>query len=433
MKNHDGTHLSLDERRIILKGIEEGAGKKEIAGTIGKDPTTVAKEIRKHRVLSQKCSLPLECAAYKACKLGRKCRAGCPRYAKFKCTRRDRTPGACNGCEKSRSCRFDHYKYEPETAHNEYRLKLVESREGINSSEEEIRRIGGIIQPLIKKGMSPYAVLQLHPEIGVSEHTLYNYIEDGVFRNAGIDLIALDLRRQVKRKPMRKGATAYKKRENRLYLRGRGHTDYEAYMEANPFDSVVQMDTVYNNAVGPFMQTFKFMRYRFMVIIYRKGKTQDDMAGGIAMLEEILGRDLFDKEVSVLLTDRGSEFTDPERIEIRPDGTRRTRVFYCDPMASHQKGSLENNHELIRYVCPKETDLEELGLTCQKAANEIVSHIASYPLEILGGKSPWEYIEFMSPGLAQRLKEHGFRKIEPADKVELKPTLLKPFKNKKNG
>ena len=48
---HDNTHLTLDERKIIQTGIENGSTKKTIADTIGKDPTTIAKEIRKHRQL----------------------------------------------------------------------------------------------------------------------------------------------------------------------------------------------------------------------------------------------------------------------------------------------------------------------------------------------------------------------------------------------
>ena len=113
-----------------------------------------------------------------------------------------------------------------------------------------------------------------------------------------------------------------------------------------------------------------------------------------------------------------------DAIEVRPDGTRRTQLFYCDPMSSHQKGSLENNHEEIRYICPKETDLYALGLTDQSKANLISSHINSFPKENLKGKSPFRYLEFMNPKLANRFREFGIIEIEP-DKVILRPYLLK--------
>ena len=314
----------------------------------------------------------------------------------------------------------------PETAHHEYQAELVTSREGINYTEEEVITAGKIIQPLVKQGLSPYAILQVHPEINMSEKTIYNFIESGVFKNAGIDLISLDLRRVVGRKQIiKKEKNVYKQRKERKYLTNRSYEDYVRFMEMNPNSSVVQMDTVYNDGSnGPFMQTFKFMRYSFMIIIYRSEKTAQAMHDGILLIESILGTDLFNAEVQVLLTDRGSEFTMADEIEKREDGTFRTRIFYCDPMRSSQKGSLENKHEEIRYICPKETDLSALGLSDQAAANLISSHINSFPKEKLNGKSPFSLLQFLNPAMAQKLIDFGITEIEP-DKVTLKPYLLK--------
>ena len=69
------------------------------------------------------------------------------------------------------------------------------------------------------------------------------------------------------------------------------------------------------------------------------------MVEGIDLLESILGEDLFKKEVGVIKTDRGTEFSDADGLEKDNDGSTRTHVFYCDPMQSCQKGSLENNHK----------------------------------------------------------------------------------------
>ena len=76
-------------------------------------------------------------------------------------------------------------------------------------------------------------------------------------------------------------------------------------------------------------------------------------------------------------------------------------------MASGQKGSLENNHKEIRYICPKENDLKDLGLNSQEKANLIVSHINSQSKEHLKGKSPLEVMEFMNPALYQKFKDFG--------------------------
>ena len=49
-------------------------------------------------------------------------------------------------------------------------------------------------------------------------------------------------------------------------------------------------------------------------------------------------------------TDRGSEFSDAEGLEKDNDGSMRTHVFYCDSMASCQKGSLENHKEVYADI-----------------------------------------------------------------------------------
>lgn len=51
--------LTLNERRIIQTGITNGSTKTAIANTIGKDKSTIGKEIKRHRILKHKCGMPL--------------------------------------------------------------------------------------------------------------------------------------------------------------------------------------------------------------------------------------------------------------------------------------------------------------------------------------------------------------------------------------
>ena len=101
----------------------------------------------------------------------------------------------------------------------------------------------------------------------------------------------------------------------------------------------------------------------------------------------------------------------------------RTHVFYCDPMQSCQKGSLENNHKEIRYICPKEAGLKELGFDSQEKANLMVSH--QFPAKgepkrkITAGDDG-----VLSPDLYKKFIEFGIKKIEN-DEIILKPYLLK--------
>ena len=420
--NNKNLHLTVQERIIIEKGIENGFTKAAIALTIGKDKSTVGKEIKKHRELVHKSSYKINCANMKNCSHNHIC-VNCADFKPFTCNRRDRSPGACSGCSKYTHCRYDKYRYKADFSHKKYREDLVDSRTGINMSYEEYKAMADIIVPLIKAGHSPYHIVTNHPELNISEKTLYNYIENGIFREFG--LLDINLRIKTKRKITKKASNKYKKREDKKYLNGRTYDDFINYTAENKNLSVVEMDTVYNNgSTCPFMQTFKFLDYSFMFIVYQEEKTAKSMVEGVDLLEKILGKDLFSEEVAIIKTDRGSEFCDAEGFEKEENESRRTRIFYCDPMASGQKGSLENNHKEIRYICPKENDLKDLGLNSQEKANLIVSHINSQSKEHLKGKSPLEVMEFMNPALYQKFKDFGIERINK-DNIVLKPYLLK--------
>lgn len=416
-------HLTLEERRIIANGIQNGSTKAAIAQVLGKDKSTIGKEIKEHRTLTHKSPLSLECTRYKHCSHGHNCSLNCIDYDPFICNRRDRSPGVCNGCSNYRHCRYDKYYYKPDEAHQDYKATLVDSRLGVNLTVQEAKSMGQIIKPLLDQGLSPYQILQSHPELGITEKTLYTYIENGIFSVSGIT--ALDLRRQVSRKISKSKKVAFKKREDRSFLKGRLYNDYLIYMEENENVKVVQMDTVYNDvSTGPFIQTFKFLNYGFLFGYYHEKKEAEKMVEGMNQLDDLLGRELFEEEVEVSLTDRGSEFVLAQLFELRDDGTRRTRLFYCDPMQSSQKGSLENNHIELRYILPKGTDLRELGLRSQEDLNVVLSHINSAPKEKLNGRSPIELMEFLHPSLMKKFNDFGITKID-RDKIILKPYLLK--------
>lgn len=425
------THLTSEERGIIEIGIKNGSTKTAIATLLGKDNSTIGKEIKLHRYLKHKSPFSLECTNYKKCQHGRQCTMECPDYDQFICKRRDRSPGACNGCKNYSHCRFDKYVYEAGHAQNEYETTLVDARSGYNITTQEAKELGEKLKPLLKQGLSPYAILQAHPDLGVSEKTIYNYLENGVFSGL-VDIGPLDLRRQVKRRMTRKTTKLYKKREDRRFLIGRTFKDYKAYKEEHPDAAVTQMDTVYNDVSnGPFIQTFKFVDVGVLFALRQEDKTAASMKSGVDRLEAVIGSELFRKHVHILLTDRGGEFTDADGIEVDADGLRRTRVFYCDPMQSGQKGTLENNHIELRYILPKGTDLNALGLVDQDALNLVLSHVKSIPIEKFGGKTPLDILEFMHPELFAKLVAFGIRKIPVKDLV-LKPYLLKNNVRKQN-
>ena len=124
------SHLTLEERRIILTGIVNGSTKTAIAKTIGKDKSTIGKEIKIHRALTHKCRMPLECNNFRKCAFGRQCTLDCPGLSPFRCPRRDR--------------------YCPEDAHRDYRAALVDSRGGVNLTSREAEAMAAVINPLFR-------------------------------------------------------------------------------------------------------------------------------------------------------------------------------------------------------------------------------------------------------------------------------------------
>ena len=76
-------------------------------------------------------------------------------------------------------------------------------------------------------------------ELGISQRTLYRYIDQGVLSVGNIDL-----RRKVAYKPRRKKKEISEGFLNQEFRKNRGYDDYLKYMEKNPDMPVIQMDTV---------------------------------------------------------------------------------------------------------------------------------------------------------------------------------------------
>ena len=124
------------------------------------------------------------------------------------------------------------------------------------------------------------------------------------------------------------------------------------------------------------MLTVFFTNSELMLAFLRDHNTARSVTEVINSLDTTLGRKLFQELFPVVLTDRGSEFTDPLAIECdMTTGELRTRIFFCDPQRSDQKGACEVTHEMIRRVLPKGTSFDHL---IQDDIDLMMSHINSY-------------------------------------------------------
>ena len=215
-----------------------------------------------------------------------------------------------------------------------------------------------------------------------------------------------------KRKDKRPEAKDTKARTNRTY------EDFQKYIEKHPELPIVEMDTVEGIKGGRVLLTFLFRNSRLMLAFLLYEKTQKEVLRVFNMLEYELGNELFEKTFPIILTDNGTEFGNPLSLEFNPEGIGRTRIFYCDPRASYQKGMIEKNHEFIRYVLPKGTPFEGL---LQTDINLMINHINSLGRASLNWFAPIDVAKFTID--KETLKKLNLQKV-PANEIQLNKKLL---------
>ena len=414
MSINDGKHLSLEDRMHIETNIIQGKRKYETANEIQKSQSSIGKEIRKYRQrrYSQIDDSPWMCKHFNECKI---CISKCQSFEEIPCFRRDRFVGACNNCPSIKTCKKAKYFYYAKVAQKKYEYTLKDSRIGVNLNTTELYELAHIICPLIKQGQSIYTILQNHREITQCAKTIYTYIEMGLFKDWGITNI--DLRRKVSRKITKK--KKLKKRAEPADYTGRKYEDYTEFVKSNPCSPTTEMDTVYNNQDGPYIQTFIFENTGLMIGLLKQHKTVEEMSESLNYFQDILSPEMYEKLFGLLLTDRGNEFSKPQSFEINcQTGEIRSKIFYCDAQMPSQKPHVENNHEFIRDIIPKKTSMKNLT---QEQLNLMFSHINSVPRKSLGGKTPYEAFEFFYG--KDTLDKLNIQKIEK-DKVTLQPYLL---------
>lgn len=157
-----------------------------------------------------------------------------------------------------------------------------------------------------------------------------------------------------------------------------------------------------------------------MIAFIREHNDAQSIIDIFNMLEDLLSLDIFKKLFVVILTDNGSEFSNPSAIEISPNSNEeRTKIFYCEPSRSDQKGSCEVNHEFIRRVLPQGTSFDNLN---QNDINLLMSHINSYKRKKLNDCSPLQMFSLIyGKTIANKL---GITEIQPND-INLSERLLK--------
>lgn len=414
-------HLTLNERETIEEMLKNNFNLTEIGKAIGKHRTTISKEILNHRFEKKSIQYGTtfaNCTNINNCQFAgcKSCNKSCKNFTERKCELLNKAPYVCNGCKKKSHCKFSKFYYRAKDADAEYKNFRTESRIGIRISQEEIYEINNIITPLIKdKHQSINHVFINHPDLlYFSKPTFYSYVNSNLFSFRNIDLT-----RKISYKP-RKDDKKRRTRTESIIRIGRTYKDFLNYLTLKPYASIVEMDTVEGIKGGKVFLTLLFRNYNFMLIFLMENKTMECVEKVFINIRKIIGHDEFKRLFEVILTDNGSEFFNPISIEADyKTGEVLANVFYCDPSASYQKGSIEKNHEYIRYVIPKGNSFNHLT---QEDCNLLASHINSTSRIILNNKTPYEAISTLMG--EEIINKFNIKLISP-DEVNLSSDLLK--------
>lgn len=387
-------HLTLDERIEIQECLNKGITFKAIGKRIGKDPTTISKEVKLHAKSYTNSFVKTD--------------ESCPKLLK--------APFVCNGCTSkySSSCKYLRRGYQAKVAQKEYETVLTSAREGIPLTKEEFYRTEEIISSAVRSGQNIYHAIQAN-NLSVSKTTVYRHIECGYY-----SISKIDLPRAVKFKSRKETKSEYVPKGVKI---DRSFEDFLRFLEDNPSTNYVEMDTVIGRTGGKVIMTFQFVNVDFMFGLLLDNKTAAEAAKKIRSLKEILlsGGFNFGDTFPVLLTDNGGEFSNVSAFENGLDELPESKMFFCDPNAPYQKPHVENNHILFRGIVESGTSFDNWT---QDNVNLIFSHIDAVKRKQFNGKSSYDMFTFTySKELAELL---GISFIPPKEVIQTSK-LLKLF------
>lgn len=385
---------------IIEDRLNKGVSPYRIAGELGKSHTCIINEINRSKISNR--TYRNDCLEYENCKLhgvcGKKgcshylcvkckakCYKYCSNYTKSYCDTLEKSPHVCNSCSSKNICRFEKYFYRAKEADERADAELHEKRMGFDLTLEEILIIDKLVSDRVKAGQSPYHIKQtLGNKLPVSESTLRRLIN-----NDELSARKGDLHKTVNRKV--RTTTNNKSRNISHATQKIGHF-YRDFIEyRNKHDPFYwEMDCVIGLATDKAcLLTLCLKQTHLQLAFVLEEHTAQCVVDTLDKIESVLGLDLFTKVFPCILTDNGQEFSMIQEMirSCTVEGEVRTKLFFCEPLRSNQKGLCENNHRLIRYVLPKKTSFEFLT---QSHATLLMNHINSYSRASLFGSTPYK-------------------------------------------
>lgn len=407
------SHITLEGRMFIEERLNEGWKTIEIAKHLCRNRSSIKREIDRNIIFvfpslfnnSHPCIKWNECPVKEF-----NCYQKCKNIEINQCPRLISPPHICNACKHKNGCRYVKKYYKAIEANNKYLNSWKQDRIGLRYTDDELIILNTDFYNLVILNKSIYHSLIIINNRGYNfkESTIYRQIKHGRLK-----LKSYHLPRQRNQKNQ-KPSKEYKNIES---IEGHTYDDYKKYKETHNNVIETQMDTVIGitNANDPVILTLEIVEISFMFIFKLDKKTFDQTLKKLNEFKDYISVETFNKIFEILLTDNGSEFKSVSKIvEAFPD----INIYYCHPYSSYEKGSIENNHELLRRIIPKGVSLKTYT---QKDYNKIANNINSLYRKKLNGKCPFDLVnDYINLNV---LKQLGLEKIIDSN-VNLTPFLL---------
>ena len=357
-------HLTMRDRVIIQYEIEHNhhSTLRTVSERIKIDPSSLYREIQRNRS---------SCGS---------------RSAKFNhsrpldCHHLKRFPYVCNRCRHAPSCSKEIFKYDAAEANSKAQYIKEISRSKPKLNPKEMMELDQKVSYRLIQGQSIHHVSQTDDSLTVSASTLRRYVGKGYLSARN-----LDLAQTVQRKYKPPKESYFRNRINIELLVNRTYEDYLDYQASQP-RVTLQLDLMIGRARDKQALLTLYepqSKLQWGVIVNRSAHNVNQVITELLQLLEDQNRQFFD----CILCDNGPEFQKLPLLEVSQWGELRTRIFYCDPYASYQKGGCERNHALVRRMIRKG---ESISLYSQITVDNIFSNLNSHKRPSLGNQSPFE-------------------------------------------
>lgn len=276
--------------------------------------------------------------------------------------------------------------YSPDIAHEKYREHMAAKGPQLKIGDD-YEYASWIEKTIIENDCSPAALIGYARQQGktfdnwVSKNTIYSYIRKGVFLHLSMTDLPRRGIRKTKRQHLQKDKISRAPAGESIERRPDEVAERETFGHW-------EGDTVYSakNKGKAALFTLTERKTRKEIIIKVKNRRAATISRALDRLEKKVGVKTFRAVFKSITVDNGTEFSDTEGMEgsYINKKSKRTKLYYCHPYSSFERGTNENQNGMARRKHPKGTDFAKV--TAKQIA-ETEDWMNNYPRRIFGYRS----------------------------------------------